>query len=135
MSQTNEIEKLLTPQDLQLSQTFNEISGVIMFDGMAVVNKMKKTDAMRTCSDFDIACIDYLAYESRYFKQVWLIFDRYVTTLLKGKTCEKRTKGTRSRYKNVSMSHTETKRELTIYLSQKFISHFEKLKKRIRCCL
>ena len=47
-----QFEKLLTPQDLQLSQTFNEISGVIMFDGMAIVNKMKKTDAMRTCNDF-----------------------------------------------------------------------------------
>ena len=142
----HEIEKLLTPQDLQLFQTFNEISGVIMFDGMAVVNKMIKTDAMRTCNDFAIVFIGYLAYESRYFKQVRLIFDRYVTTSLKGKTREKRTKGTRSHIKvsddtviqNVSMktflSHTETKRELTIYLSQKFISHFEKLKKEYTVC-
>ena len=96
---------------------------------MAIVNKMKKTAAMRTCSDFAIAFIDYLVYESRYFKQVRLIFDRYLTTSLKGKTCEKRTKGTRIHIKvsddtviqNVSMktflSHTETKRELTIYLS------------------
>ena len=27
------------------------------------------------------------------------------------------------------LSHTETKKELKIYLSQKFISHFEKLRK------
>ena len=85
--------------------------------------------------------ISFTDYESRYFKQVRLIFDRYVTTSLKGKTREKRTKGTRIHIKvsddtviqNASMktflSHTETKRELTIYLSQKFISHFEKLKK------
>ena len=95
---------------------------------MAVVNKMKKTAAMRTCSDFAIAFIDYLVYESRYFKQVWLIFDRYLTTSLKGKIREKRTKGTCIHIKvsddtviqNISMktlSRTETKRELTIYLS------------------
>ena len=117
-----------------------------MFEGMAVVNKMKKTDAMRTCNDFAIAFIDYLAYESRYFKQVRLIFDRYVTTSLKGKTREKRTKGTRIHIKvsddtviqNVSMktflSHRNKKRVDNL-LKPEVYQSFRKIKKIIRCCL
>ena len=59
------IEKLFTPVEPYILQSNDECCRVIIFDGMAVVNKIKKTDTMRTCNDFAKAFVDYLIYESK----------------------------------------------------------------------
>ena len=126
----HEIEKMLEPEDAIIEPVLQG-DRVVMFDGMGLVNKMKKTAAIKTCKDFADAFVQRILLESRTFQQINLIFDRYMTTSLKAKTRDKRTKGISTRYKiaddtnieNVSLksllSHVETKQELTAYLSRK----------------
>ena len=76
---------------MEASSTNNE--GVIIFDGMAIVQKIKKTGNLKTCRDFAKVFIDILINESRGYKQLCLIFDRYMKHSLKEQTREKRTKG------------------------------------------
>ena len=70
------------------------------------------------------------------FDERHVIFDRYTLTSLKSKTREHRTGGIQVRYKVEDdtviaklttaqfLSHVETKHELTVYLSKKFVSAF-----------
>ena len=73
------------------------------------------------------------------YSEVRLTFDRYIASSLKGQTRDKRTGSVVTRFKisentlieNVSLktllSHVETKKELTAYLSQKFVKACEQL--------
>ena len=94
---------------------------VIMFDGMGVVNKLKKSDAIRTCKDLADVFVQRILGESNNYQVVAMIFDRYMVSSLKSKTRNKRTKDVSVRYKiadntnieNVSLksllSHVHTK--------------------------
>lgn len=76
------------------------------------------------------------------FREIRLVFDRYVKDSLKARTHRKRASGTGVRYRisdktsisNVNLkqllSHIETKQEITIYLSNKLIDAFYGLDKR-----
>ena len=132
MAENKELEK-------EASSANNE--GVIIFDGMAIVQKIKKTGNLKTCSDFAKVFIDILINESRGYKQIRLIFDRYMKHSLKEQTREKRTKGKVVHFKisddtkienysmKVFLSHIKTKKELTKYLTEKFIDTMESIGK------
>ena len=66
---------------------------VIIFDGMAFVNKIKKSLSMKTCNDFAESFVKRIMKESEGYHQVRLIFDKYNESSLKSKTRYKRTKG------------------------------------------
>ena len=120
----------------------SEPQGVIMFDGMAVVNQIKKSDAIRTCKDFAKVFVARVLHAAESYSEVQLIFDRYIASSLKGQTRDKRTGSVVTRFKisdhtlidNVSLktllSHVETKKELTAYLSQKFVEACEQAGKK-----
>ena len=59
---------------------------VIMFDGMGVVNKLKKSDAIRTCKDLADVFVQRILGESNNYQVVAMIFDRYMVSSLKSKT-------------------------------------------------
>ena len=114
---------------------------VIMFDGMGVVNKLKKSDAIRTCKDLAAVFVQRILGESNNYQVVAMIFDRYMVSSLKSKTRNKRTKGVSVHYKiadnmnieNVSLksllSHVHTKMELTAYLGEKLVSACKTIQK------
>ena len=113
---------------------------VLIIDGMALVNAIQKKDetSIKTCQDFADAFIRRLDREAGTCSEVRLIFDRYLTSSLKEKTREKRTAGNKIKYRvsdstNIAnvplkqfLSHIDTKAELTTYLSEKALSHFQK---------
>ena len=68
---------------------------VIIFDGMALVNAIKKSG--ETCSDLANSFINMLINKSRGFDEVRLVFDRYVENSLKEQMRVKRTHGTDTR--------------------------------------
>ena len=109
---------------------------VIIFDGMAVANKIniKKYKDIKTCSDYAIAFLYRIKSEAAGFDEILIIFDRYIENSLKSKTRDSRTSGVQVQYKiaddtrieHIStsqfLSHIQTKNELTAYLSEK-LSH------------
>ena len=117
----------------------NEGNKVLIVDGMALVNAIQKKDesSMKNCQEFAEAFIRRLGREASSYSEVRLIFDRYLTTSLKEKTREKRTAGNEIKYRvsdntNIAnvplkqcLSHIDTKAELTTYLSEKILSHFQ----------
>ena len=137
----HEIGKMAENKELEKEASSTNNEGVITFDGMAIVQKIKKTGNLKTCSDFAKVFIDILINESRGYKQIRFIFDRYMKHSLKEQTREKRTKGKAVHFKisddtkieNYSMklflSHIKTKKELTKYLTEKFIDTMESIGK------
>ena len=128
------------PADEGMDTTDGEGScKVLIIDGMALVNDIQKKDesSMKNCQDFADAFIRRLDRESSTYSEVRLIFDRYLTSSLKEKTREKRTAGNEIKYRvsdntNIAnvplkqfLSHIDTKAELTTYLSQKALTHFQ----------
>ena len=138
----HEIEKIIGNENVINLPEDSEIERTIMFDGMGLVNRIKKSDNIKTCKDFADVFVKRIMHESRSFQQVNLIFDRYMTSSLKSRTRDKRTKGVATRYKiaddtnieHVSLksllSHVETKRELTEYLGEKVVIACEEIQKR-----
>ena len=129
----HEIEKAMESEPFDCLQQDSEFERLIMFDGMGIVNRIRKSENMKTCRDFANAFIQYILQESKSFQQINLIFDRYITSSLKFQTRVKRKKGILTGYKisddtsieNISLksvlSHIETKKDLTAYLSEKLI--------------
>ena len=115
----HEIEKMAENKELEKEASSTNNEGVIIFDGMAIV---QKTGNLKTCSDFAKVFIDILINESRGYKQIRLIFDRYMKHSLKEQTREKRTKGKAVHFKisddtkienysmKVFLSHIRTKK-------------------------
>ena len=112
---------------------------VIILDGMALVNKVKKMPDTKTCQDFSDLFLQKLSYEISGFQTVVLTFDRYVNLSLKEMTREKRSGEECVRFKitdytNIErttltkfLSHSQTKQDLTEYLSKKATKYFEEL--------
>jgi len=105
-------------------------SKVVVFDGMALVNKLQITRETKTCLDLKNQFVSLLRRECDGFPDVRLVFDRYMAGSLKERTREKRTDGKAVRYKiqdstsiagiklKQLLSHIETKSELTKYLAE-----------------
>ena len=120
---------------------------VILFDGMALVNAIPKTERIKTCTDVAQAFHDQLSNMADEYDEVRLVFDRYINSSLKEQMRRKRTKGKSTYYhvkdttllKNIFLkdflSYIKTKAELTAYLAAKTTDHSKgptnKLKKFI----
>ena len=114
-----------------------ETRKVIILDGMAIVQKLKKTKDTKTCRDLGEVFIKRVKLESRQYDEVYLIFDQYIEGSLKERTRHKRTGGKGIQYKvtdntcidNIPLkkflSHIETKQELTVYLARLLVNYFE----------
>ena len=70
-----------------------------MFDGMADVNQIKKSDAIRTCKEFAKVFVTRVLHAAESYNEVRLIFDRYIASSLKGQTRDKRTGSVVTRFK------------------------------------
>ena len=126
------VDEIIT--NIELSETKNE-QKVIIFDGMALVNKLKKNPYTKTCSDLSELFIQKIESEIKGFEIVVLIFDRYQEESLKGETRRKRNKDEATRYvindqtniQNISLKkllgHWKTKQDLTEYLGNK-VAHY-----------
>ena len=96
----HEIEKIIGNKNVINLQEDSEIERTIMFDGMGLVNRIKKSDNIKACKDFADVFVQRIMHESRSIQQVNLIFDHYMTSSLKSRTRDKkRTKGVATRYK------------------------------------
>ena len=115
-----------------------DLRRVIMFDGMAIVNQIKKSDAMGTCKDFANAFVSQITHAAESFSQIRVVFDNYVNSSLKETMSKKRIGGVTVRYKVIDenllehlslksfLSHVQTKNELTAYLSKNVAAACEK---------
>ena len=105
---------------------------------MAVVNRIKKLDAMRTCKDFPDAFVWQIMHATESFSPICVVFDNYVDSWLKETMRKKRTGEVTVRYKvndktrlehlslKSFLSHIQTKNELMAYLSKKVAAVCEK---------
>ena len=111
---------------------------VIVFDGMAVVNKIDiKKMKLKSCCEFASAFVQKVEKEAQRFDEVRVIFDRYNEGSLKSGTRTGRTGGETVRYKisdDTVMEHLTTKQflsdikttqDLTKYLSMKLYDVFQ----------
>ena len=124
----HEIEKLIYLSDN--SRIESDVQKVIIIGGMALVNKINKGKSMKTFKDIAEMFTMQLLKESEPYKEVRLIFDRYLENSLKNRTRQKRISGVNFRYiigDNTNMeamttkrflSHIQTKHALTVYLAQ-----------------
>ena len=110
---------------------------VIIFDGMAIVNKINiKKSKIKTCADFAEVFVERILDESFGNDKVRVVFDRYVKKSLKTQTRISRTKGYSTVYRVMDetkiddletksfLSSIETKNDLTKYLSNKLANVF-----------
>ena len=139
----HEIEKLIDLSDN--SRVESGVQKVIIIDGMALVNKINKGKSMKTCKDFAEMFTKQLHKESEPYKEVRLIFDRYLENSLKNRTRQKRISGVNVRYiigDNTNMeamtmkrflSHIQTKHALTVYLAKFAKESFRAIDKKCYC--
>ena len=109
-------------------------ASVLIIDGMALVNTLKKTQATLTCADLLRQFIQSCMVLSRHHGQVRVLMDTYLPGSLKEQTRLKRSGPDPIRYlvkddtciKKVSLrtflSHTGTKQELTGYLCEGLVN-------------
>ena len=76
-----------------------DLRRVIMFDSMAVVNQIKKLDAMHTCKDFAGAFVLQFMHAAENLCQIRVIFSNYVDSSLNETTQKKSTGRVTVRYK------------------------------------
>ena len=120
--------------EINFTTLVEESESVIIFDGMAVVNRIdiqKQKRIIKTCRDFADVFSNIILKETQGFSEVRVLFDRYDELSLKSKTREDRTFGRQIQYKigddtNIEsitsekfLSQFNTKRNLTKYLSCK----------------
>ena len=112
---------------------------VTVIDGMAVVQGMGKPVWVQTCAEWADHFIATLENKVKDYNEVHLVFDRYdVTTSLKEATRKRRQGGKPATAYHVEdstpvgkvsakqfLSCTSTKDELTVYLAQKALRHFQ----------
>ena len=111
---------------------------VIVFDGMAVVNKIDiEKMKLKSYSEFASAFVQKVEKEAQGFDEVRVIFDRYTEESLKSVTRTGRTGGETVCYKisdDTVMEHLttkqflsdiKTKQDLTKYLSMKLYDFFQ----------
>ena len=126
------------------SQSRSRPYSVAVFDGMAELQKLKKTPSMKTCQDLAIEFCSKLDSSLQKYDETHLVFDTYLENSLKNAMRRKRAgKTTPVEFKisdstnitNISMrtllSHSKTKDELTAYISEKAIVFAQKMKRNL----
>ena len=115
---------------------------VVIYDGMALVNKLEIGKDVKTCKELKHIFADRLIKESEDFHEVRLVFDRYIEGSLKERTREKRSGGKATRYiikdstslvgvkMKELLSHILTKKDLTIYLAEHCVDVLSKVGKQ-----
>ena len=118
------------------NDTSKNKKSVIIFDGMALVNSIQKTECVKTCKDFAEGFLANSVQASHGYNEVRLVFDRYMQGSLKEKMREKRTGGNEIQYHvddrtvlthillKQFLSDIQTKAELTTYLADKCLVYF-----------
>lgn len=137
--------------DLSLPEDVNQPSteegnsiqtAVLIIDAMCVVNMVTKTCEKFTASDFASKFVDIVEDMGEPYDEMRVVFDQYLPGSLKETTRNKRTKKTTSIHyhvndstdiKNIKMflSHIQTKAELTKYISQKVLAHYQGKPKKV----
>ena len=119
--------------EINLTTLIEESESVIIFDGMAVINRnriQKQKGITKTGRDFADVFSKIILKKSLGFPEVRVLFDRYDELSLKSKAREDRSFGIQIQYKiegntNMSgkfLSHVNTKRDLIKYLNCKIAS-------------
>ena len=92
----------------------NSVPKIVIFDGMAIVNRIKKDVQITTYKDLAETFTRLLHHESEGYDQVRLIFDHYQENSIKDQTRNKRTQGNQTRYKitNDTNPHGVTMKKL-----------------------
>ena len=127
-----ELHKAITCDNVVNAPSEDGEHKVIIFDGMAVVNRIDiKKSRIKTCKEFATTFCNIIFAESEGFDEVRIIFDRYDKKSLKNQTRSKRTHGNAVQYHiqdeaiighlttKQFLSSIETKNELTAFLSHK----------------
>ena len=120
--------------DLNILQT-NSVPKIVIFDGMTLVNWIKKDIQITTCKSL-------VHHKSKGYDKVRLIFDHYQENSIKDQTRNKRTQENQTRYKitndtnlhDVTMkkllSHVLTKQDLTEFLGNHLEQDFRIMERR-----
>ena len=120
----------------------NSVPKIVIFDGMALVNRIKKDVQITTCKDLAETSTRVVHHESEGYDEVRLIFDHYQENLMKGQTKNNRAQGNQTRYKindtnlhGVTMTklllHMLTKQDLTGFLGNHLEQHFSLIRRNI----
>ena len=137
----HQLEGLLTPAEDDAIDT-NSANMTVIFDGMAIVNQLKKDSNIKTCQDLADKFVKNVSFASKDYQEIRMIFDKYQENSLKDLTRHKRTQGNIRRYKVTSdankegntmkmlLSHVLTKRDLTMFLGDALANHLDQLGKR-----
>ena len=132
---------------MNANDTSKNKKSVIIFDGMALVNSIQKTECVKTCKDFAEVFLANLIQASHGYNEVRLVFDRYMQGSLKEKMREKRAGGNKIQYHvddrtvlthiplKQFLSHIQTRAELTTYLADKCLVYFSEHTDRLCCCV
>ena len=78
--------------DLNILET-NSVPKIVIFDGMALINRIKKDVQITTCKDLAETSTRVVHHESEGYDEVRLIFDHYQENSIKDQTRNKRTQG------------------------------------------
>ena len=97
----HEIEKAIASDrgnnvDLNILET-NSVPKIVIFDGMALINRIKKDVQITTCKELAETFTRLVHHESEGYDEVRLIFDHYQENLIKDQTRNKRTQGNQTR--------------------------------------
>ena len=136
------VMKVPLPEGLAISEPERDASSVLIIDAMCIVNMVPKNPAMSNALHFAKRFVDIVADMSDSYEEVRIVFDQYLTVSLKETTRLKRMVRTtpvhyhvndNTEIKNLKtfLSHVNTKAELTEYLSDKLISHYQNKPKRV----
>ena len=113
-----------------------DVTKVIIIDAMCVVNMVVKTPEMTTSKHFASKFLQIIGGMSASYDEIRIVFDQYLPGMLKQTTRDRRTMKTTSIHYHVNddteiksvkafLAHINTKAELTAYLSDKIISHYQ----------
>ena len=122
-------------EDIQMS----DARKVIIFDAMAIVNKIDiKKSGIKNCLEFASNFMEIIDKQASGFQEVHVIFDRYDTDSLKNVTKKDRTMqfnavhykvtdSTRIAHLDIKefLASIQTKSELTKYLSEKLVQQLK----------
>ena len=120
----------------------NSVPKIVIFDGMAIVNRIKKDVQITTCKDLVETFTRLVHHESEGYDEVRLIFDHYQEKSIKDQTRNKRTQGNQTRYKITNdtnlhgvtmkklLSQVLTKQDLTEFLGNRLEQHFKLMERR-----
>ena len=127
-----ELHKAITCDNVVNAPSENGEHKVIIFDGMAVVNRIDiKKSRIKTCKEFATTFCNIIFAESEGFDEVRIIFDPYDKKSLNNQPRSKRTHGNAAQYyiqdeaiighltTKQFLSSIETKNKLTAFLSHK----------------